>query len=180
MVYVLILPLPFMPGLVAGIEKGHFSVKPCNQCSRRMRMLNKISQGTNHSFREGYFIGHQLVWLLLLLTSVPQAAAARPPRSHHLDWRGQQGRGAGNTLLWLVRAWRYWAVIGPARGRQLPVAGLAVPAPELGRGVLHVRRHHPHHQGPRLRRTLLQRQVSWKYFRPFLQLFVASKNIYCL
>ena len=69
------------------IEKGHFSVKPCNQCSRRMRMLNKISQGTNHSFREGCFIGHQLVGLLLflLLTSVPQAAAARPPRSHHLD-----------------------------------------------------------------------------------------------
>merc|ERR1719229_1062059 len=47
----------------------------------------------------------------------------------------------------------------PTLGRQLPVAGLAVPAPELGRGVLHVRRHHPHHQGPRLRRTLLQRQV---------------------
>ena len=66
-------------------------------------------------------------------------------------------------------------MIGPARGRQLPVAGLAVPAAELGRGVLHVRRHHPHHQGPRVRRTLLQRQVTWEYFRHFL-----SKNNFCL
>ena len=42
----------------------------------------------------------------------------------------------------------------------VPLAGQPLPQERVGRGVLHVRRHHPHPQRARLRRALLQREVG--------------------
>ena len=44
--------------------------------------------------------------------------------------------------------------------RHLPLAGKPLPETRVRRGVLHVRCHHPHAQRPRLRRSLLQREVG--------------------